>query len=235
MLIYKATNLITGKSYIGQTTKDLNSRIHKHIISSKNPKLLFHRTINKYGFDSFKWEIIESNLKNIKELNEKEIFYVIKYDTYYPNGYNLSIGGGSNSGYHHSEETRKMFSKQKAGGKHPFFGKKRPDHSRTMKGRYSGSNHPIYGKHLSNETKAKISLSGKGRIFTEEHKRKIGAAHKGKFVSMETRKKIKDKRRFQIFSEQTRKNMSIAQTGRKHSEETKGKMKLSWLKRKGLL
>ena len=56
-IIYKATNLINKKVYIGQTVKTLKERIYKHLCEGKCPH--FYRALKKYGKDNFEWEIIK--------------------------------------------------------------------------------------------------------------------------------------------------------------------------------
>ena len=98
--IYKFTNKITGESYIGQSRN-----IHKRYIQHKNRYMVslhndkpqedtyFHQMLRHYGFDNFNFEILEECL--VDELNEKEIYYIEKYKTLYPNGYNKDKGGNS--------------------------------------------------------------------------------------------------------------------------------------------
>ena len=75
MIIYKATNKVNGKVYIGQTTRDLSTRQCQHKWESKNKGgNYFYRAINKYGFDSFEWEIIRI-CDNMKSLNAYEKYY----------------------------------------------------------------------------------------------------------------------------------------------------------------
>lgn len=87
--IYKFTNKINGKSYIGQSV-DIKRRYKEHK-SKRNENTLFHEAIEEYGFDNFDFSIIE--VCNIDELNYKEIFYIKEYNTLFPNGYNISEGG----------------------------------------------------------------------------------------------------------------------------------------------
>jgi len=95
-IIYKVTNIINGKIYIGQTTKSLKNRKRRHI--GRNDNLYFHRALNKYGKNSFKWEII-CECENQDDLNEEEIYYIKKHNSYWKeNGYNLSLGGDGNGG-----------------------------------------------------------------------------------------------------------------------------------------
>ena len=89
--IYKITNKVNGKSYIGQTryTVEFRWRQHQH----KKDNCYFHNAIHKYGVENFIVETIEEC--NVEDLNSREIFYIAKYDTF-NNGYNLTIGGDGN-------------------------------------------------------------------------------------------------------------------------------------------
>lgn len=87
--IYKFTNKITGESYIGQSV-NLRRRYNDHK-NIKNDGSYFHRMISHYGFSNFEYEILEECEKH--ELNEKEKYYISKYNTLSPHGYNLTEGG----------------------------------------------------------------------------------------------------------------------------------------------
>ncbi|MDS7057079.1 NUMOD3 domain-containing DNA-binding protein [Klebsiella pneumoniae] len=138
-IIYKATNLINGKIYIGQTTLELKERKRGHIYDASIRKYIsvFHRAIRKYGEDNFKWEVIDK-ASNSDELNQKETHWIDFFNTYLDNdnsnGYNMTTGGGN---YQRSEETKE---------------KMRNNHA-DMK----GENHPFYGKNHSDKTKQKMS------------------------------------------------------------------------------
>ena len=90
-IIYKITNKVNGKSYIGQTRYTIEFRWKQH--QHKNDNTYFHNAIHKYGIENFSIEILEKC--NIEDLNSREIFYIAKYDTF-KNGYNLTIGGDGN-------------------------------------------------------------------------------------------------------------------------------------------
>ena len=95
--IYKFTNKKNGKHYIGQTN-NLQKRYNGHKSESFNPKasgywLPFHCAIRKYGFDNFSFEVLEEC--SVNELNEKECYYIQKYNSIVPNGYNMTLGGSS--------------------------------------------------------------------------------------------------------------------------------------------
>lgn len=99
--IYKITNLINNKSYIGQSIK-IESRWEEHKREAFNPKnrnynRAFYQAIRKYGLDNFKFEIVEEC--NIEELDEKEKYWIAFYQTFPPElgkGYNLYPGGSGN-------------------------------------------------------------------------------------------------------------------------------------------
>ena len=92
--IYKITNNINGKCYIGQSIH-LEKRIaeHKAVAFNKN-KANYHypiyQAIRKYGIENFTFEVLEEC--KIDELNDKEVFY-IKFYNAYSNGYNQNEGG----------------------------------------------------------------------------------------------------------------------------------------------
>lgn len=87
--IYKFTNKINGKSYIGQS-KNIERRYKEHK-TKKCENTLFHNAINEYGFENFDFSVIE--ICDAKELNDKEIYYIKEFNTLFPNGYNVSEGG----------------------------------------------------------------------------------------------------------------------------------------------
>lgn len=110
--IYKITNKINGKVYIGQAL-DIRKRIQQHAsaFSRKDNKRLY-KAIEKYGIDNFEVCVLviinlfgktQNEIK--KELNAQEIFYINLYDSY-NQGYNATPGGDSGRlGFKHSEET----------------------------------------------------------------------------------------------------------------------------------
>jgi group I intron endonuclease len=90
MIIYLAKSP-SNKIYIGCTSRTLSERKKSHKSRSKNPKCAFHYAIQKYGFDSISWDIID-RAETFKQMLDKEIFYIDKYNTYNV-GYNSTLGG----------------------------------------------------------------------------------------------------------------------------------------------
>jgi len=119
--IYKITNLTTGKVYVGQAVSHIlnhkryrpygrEGRFRCHISEAfstkKNQCHYLNNAIRKYGVDDFVLELIE--YCDISESNDKEIYYIKKFTSLYPYGFNLKNGGGNV--FTHSEESKKRVS-----------------------------------------------------------------------------------------------------------------------------
>lgn len=91
--IYKITNKINGKSYIGQTIQNVKERFYQHCSIKCSQEVLnmaIHRAINKYGKSNFTLEVIEE--VESTNLNDREKYWIKYYDSY-NNGYNSTEGG----------------------------------------------------------------------------------------------------------------------------------------------
>lgn len=82
MFVYKITNIINGKLYIGQTIRPVEDRFKRHINDAINNTLDTHfaRAIRKYGENSFIIEIIDTATTQ-EELTQKELYWIRKYNT----------------------------------------------------------------------------------------------------------------------------------------------------------
>lgn len=88
--IYKATNVINGKCYIGQTSYDkLHKRINTHLwyARHKGSNLPFPNALRKYGKENFEWEILEECAREDK--GKREIYWIQKLQP----EYNATLGG----------------------------------------------------------------------------------------------------------------------------------------------
>lgn len=98
--IYIIRNTVNDKCYIGQSN-DYKYRFRKHCEAARRNnhkyKSYLYNAMNAIGIDKFYVELLETDVENY---NEKEIYYINKYNTIRPNGYNLAKGGG---GYPHLE------------------------------------------------------------------------------------------------------------------------------------
>lgn len=92
--IYKITNSINDKVYVGQTIRPIEKRFVQHINDSRKYKeksnIKLYNAMNKYGTDKFEIELLEECDKEV--LNEREIYWIDFLDSF-KNGYN-STGGG---------------------------------------------------------------------------------------------------------------------------------------------
>lgn len=105
--IYKIFNKKTNKCYIGQS-KDIHKRISNHkycLYKNKHLNKHLQRAWNKYGSNSFEFEILEFCTEDL--LNKKEKEYIEKYDSY-KHGYNSTKGGKDGDGNNVAEHNRKV-------------------------------------------------------------------------------------------------------------------------------
>lgn len=177
MVIYKISNKINDKLYIGQTSKTIEERFKEHC--KINPRCIITLAIKKHGKKNFSIEIIEE-CPSIEDTNEREKYWIKYYDSLSPNGYNLTTGG-----YHckMSLETRIKIGKASKGRK------------------------------VSEETRRRLSQSGKGKHFrklTKEHRQKVSDALKGHKTSEETKRKMREVNARRRCSDQTKEKMRQA-------------------------
>lgn len=171
-IIYKITNIINNKSYIGQTTRGFNKRyehkgigierVYKFHLSQRKRNLKYNKhlleSIEKCGFDAFEVIEILDIAFSKKELDIKEKHYIELFDCY-KNGYNNTLGGEGGNGCN------------------PY--KNKTDEE-------------------LKEIKEKISNSLKGRYVSEETKNKRSKSLMGHKVSEDTKQKISEKAKLRI-------------------------------------
>lgn len=97
--IYKYTNLINGKCYIGQSIHlSIRHNQHKNRFNDKNDSgynCSFHRALRKYGWENFKYEIlVNDDTLTEEDLNNLEMYYIDYFNSYYE-GYNEDKGGNN--------------------------------------------------------------------------------------------------------------------------------------------
>lgn len=142
-----------GKKYIGQAL-NFKKRHKQHIQSSKNQNdvgynYAVHRAFRKYGIENIKIMILEDNVSKEK-LNELEKKYILQYNSFGKNGYNMTSGGDGAPGHKCPDELKLKLSRERKGKHHD----------------------------VSAETCKKISEAKKGkpgRKKTEEEKKKISS------------------------------------------------------------
>lgn len=110
--VYKITNKLNGKAYVGITTKSIQERFEAHLNRAVRERSAIQNAMKKYGKSNF--EIVEIDTATSEvELFEKERFWIAHFNTFSENGYNLTEGGGGIVNM--SEEIRAKISKSKSG------------------------------------------------------------------------------------------------------------------------
>ena len=124
MFIYKITNKINNKCYIGQTTKDVNIRFKRHLNDALSNRLNTNLAcaIRKYGKDAFTIETIEQ-VYTQEELDDREIYWIHYYDSL-KNGYNMTDGAINANTYKNKTveemmDIKKKLKESKLGAKNP--------------------------------------------------------------------------------------------------------------------
>lgn len=95
-----------GKSYHGITTLTVNRRMTGHKTAARNGSTYpLHAAIRKYGFDSFKVEVLNDST-DLAELHALETAGIARDNTMSPGGYNLTSGGEGSTGHTVSDERK---------------------------------------------------------------------------------------------------------------------------------
>jgi len=160
MLVYKVTNKINNKIYIGITTRNINIRWKEHCNLRARSSIL-KSAISKYGKDNFIIEEIDKAI-NKKDLCDKETYWIKHSNSLYPNGYNYQISGQNLS---ISKETRIKQSKSKLGKLNPNYGG-----TTTAIPIYCLTNNKIYASTAEASRELNLVTSNITRVIKKERK-----------------------------------------------------------------
>jgi group I intron endonuclease len=196
MWIYKITNNVNGKIYIGQTHYDNPSYFGSGI--------LIKEAIKKYGIDKFEKAYIDT-ANDQNELDEKEKYWIKFHNSQdHKIGYNIADGG-----YNCFTMTDDIAKKI----------------SNTWKTKYEqGYINNRIGTIMSEGVKSKISNSNKGKVRSDETKKKLSDINIGKILSKETKKKLSISHTGKCLSEEHKASIGKSLIGRSVSDETKLKL-----------
>lgn len=133
MIIYKITNTVNSKFYIGQTTLTVEKRFKKHFYNHKSGQSHLYRAMRKHGFNSF---IIEELESNVKHLNEAETKYISELNPHY----NMTSGGegGDTSSSQNFKSSMKEYHNNKPKSEYATYGmlnKSHPGKGKRQKGK----------------------------------------------------------------------------------------------------
>lgn len=195
--IYRITNLVNGKTYIGQHKyKELND----YYMGSG---VLLKRAQRKYGIENFKKEILYANIQYQDTADSVEMYAIAKERSVGKAEYNIANGGNCTGTV--SDETRKKLSDSHKGKRLSEETKRKI--TEANKGKHKGKKFPNR-KRISDESRKRISDALKGRTISWGSK--ISASNKGKKMSEEAKKKISESSKGRQHSEETRKKLSEA-------------------------
>lgn len=184
-VIYMIKNKVNNKIYIGQTIRDYRKRISEHktdYLSKSHSNKYLSNTFNKYGWDNFEFSVIDT-ANNIDELNEKEINYILQYNSTNKDlGYNIELGGKNSQPSPETlakmslshlgiKQSKEWIDKKihKAGSEEAKkYGKPKTDEDKV----YLSVNSPKFwkGKSRDQETKDKISKTKIERGWSDKQK-----------------------------------------------------------------
>jgi group I intron endonuclease len=106
--IYKISNKINNNTYIGFTSRKIESRWKQHLKDSKSKNNTIYKAFRKYGIEAFYCVVIYQTL-DMDHAKYMEKYFITAYNTY-KNGYNETMGGDGTIGYNHSNKTKKKIS-----------------------------------------------------------------------------------------------------------------------------
>lgn len=178
--VYKITNKINNKIYIGSTNNCFRRIIREHkykLINNKHENIYLQRAVNKYGIENFEFDVIEYiDDKNMLIIREQHYLNNLLFATennlkFKKLGYNINRIAENCLGVKRSDETKKKLSK-------------------VMKGKYKGELNPNYGNKWSEEQKKHASNIKKGVTLEDRFgidkanmiKREMAKRMKGKYV-----------------------------------------------------
>jgi group I intron endonuclease len=228
-VVYKTTNLINGKFYVGRDSRNCSTY--------KGSGKLLWAAIRKYGWHNFEKTILE-HCSSKEHLDEREKFWIKELDaTNKDIAYNISPGGiwGGRVGYKLSEET-----KNKISDKLKLYdcteehrqslsnsAKRTKAHERLVNANI-GRAYSVEHRHklsvaaknriVTDETKAILSNALTGRTLSDTHKESISKGlagkTKGKIITAEHRRQISEKLKGRVIDKEVRQRMGASRLGK---------------------
>lgn len=242
--IYKITNKLNNKVYIGKSRNNPIKRFNahmRHAMEDNKYNNHFYNAIKKYGKDNFIIETIEKNIENEQKLQEREKYWIQFYKSYDKNfGYNKTLGGDGGNTWalnDHKEETSKKLSYSiKNSEKHKAICS-----SEEWKEKLKKIMRPIWdskefgdkisrknkGRVVTEEARKNMSIGGTGKILTQLHKDNIGKSVSKRFENPKEREKISKRfkgkpshRKGKNLSQSHCENIGKANKGKKRTQIT---------------
>lgn len=152
--VYEIKNTVNGKAYIGQTRHPKDRWLNHRIAAKRGDNILIYRAMREHGIHNFTFTLLEEYGTENESLAAEKSFIKTR-GTFFPDGYNLTLGGKGALGLICSPETREKLRRA------------------------------ITGQKRSPETLEKMSKGRKGKPKSPEHRAKLSAALKGQIISPE--------------------------------------------------
>lgn len=157
--LYMIVNDVNDKVYIGITSIGVRERWYAHLSSARyaetshnnNP---MYEDMRRYGESHFRPILLESDI-SIEDRDRKEREAISRYNSYIPNGYNLTLGGFDNRGVQWDASRGEKISRALKGV--PKSKEHREALSKSRTGRFTKEDNPFYQKHHTQVTKSKLS------------------------------------------------------------------------------
>lgn len=208
--IYKITNKVNDKIYIGFTQQKPQARLKAHIRQALHPttvKYMLHNSIVKHGSENFIVDILYQSYDKYNTLSIMEPHFIKEYNTYLGEGYNMTLGGDitpDNNGRKHSAESIQK-----------------------MKDNHWLNN----GMVISEKTKKLMSKSHKNIPLSEEHKKALKVPKTGRKKGWHHSQEVKDKmtktRTGLLHTDQAKENMKAAWVKRRLAGKDNRKVKVA--------
>ena len=242
--VYLLENTVTGKVYVGSTTRNLRARIQHHQLQLRrgrhtNPKL--QNAWAKYGEEAFTCRVLLVCAP--KDCLFFEQRALDRFEACGPKGYNLVPKAGNVQGLRHTDEAKRKISRgntgkiisddQKLALSRAHKGKTiSPENKEAVRRRHKGAPKSeehraklaaaATGRSHSAETKAKIGAASRGRTFTDEQRESISAGVRQAYATTDLREKVAAASRGRKMSPAAR--AACDWTGRTHTDEAKRKI-----------
>lgn len=222
--VYKITNLVDGKFYIG-SSKNIEGRWYTHkkeLNSGYHNNQHLQRAWNKYGKENFKFEVLEE-VADLDKIRERENYYIKSTNCCdHSIGYNMLDDATIGIGVSHSLEVRQKISEACKGEKNGHYGRKHsPETIKAMRDKRWGENYvckkKLKGKELyAHQEELRIKKTNKMRLSKEELSKLRSERMKNRVVSQETREKLRQNRLGKKLSDETRRKMREQRSGEKN-------------------
>ena len=190
--LYRITNKINGKNYIGQAY-DISKRWsdHRSAVRLNKPTQIIHRALIKYGLDNFEFEVI-AGCRTQDDANDAETLLVAQYESHVSTGkgYNATFGGMNAP---KTEVFKQMMRDWHASLSPDEKARRAERHREAMVEQFATNGHPAQGIKWTEEQKANLSAVlkslDKEAIYTPEVRQRMSEAHVGIKDSEETKQK----------------------------------------------